>query len=150
MKQKIKRSNLLKKTKYVTMLGYKWLPDINISYYNEISKQMANSVDNSIRDLLLGTPTGKYRNKKVKKYLHIPYPVLKWQEEDYSDDGYVDEGLLLLLSWWKSPIVIGTEVIKVPVYRKPKGTIKFIRHGELKPVKIKHGKRKTIRRKEKG
>lgn len=75
----------------------------------------------------------KYRRKKVTKYLRLPYPsIQKHYDFEYGDY----EGLLLTIEWYTTKIPIGKETIKVPVYKKMGGIIKFTRYSGLdKPSK---------------
>lgn len=88
---------------------------------------------NLLLNTLRGSFTGKYRNKKVTKYLYIPIPTI---EKHYDSDEYsVGEfdGIIIYYKWINTHIPIGTERIKVPVYKKMKGqTIKWGRYGGLK------------------
>lgn len=73
--------------------------------------------------------TGKFRNKRVPRYLRIKIPVI---DRHYCyEDG--ESGWLITTKEIKL-FRIGTEVVKVPVMRKfKKGeTMKFRRHSTLK------------------
>lgn len=71
--------------------------------------------------------TGKFRNKRVPKYLKIKIPVIeKHFCEDMDDSGF-------FITIKEIPLFrIGTKVIKVPVRRKLKGKkIRFRRYSKV-------------------
>jgi hypothetical protein len=91
-------------------------------------------LDQASKSFLLGF-SGKYRNKRVPKYLWITVPVVERHYCNDEDGGYNSLSSGWLVSTRRIRLFkIGTEVIQVPIRKKlPKkgATIKFRRYGEL-------------------
>lgn len=85
---------------------------------NRMAKTCANFYDKALVDrLMAGTSlfySGKFRNKRVPKYLWLTIPVIE-RHFDYEYGDY--EGLIITTRKIRL-FKIGTKVIKVPVWRK--------------------------------
>lgn len=103
------------------------MSEIDVLYYyqKKLMENMAKSMEFAM--------FGKFRNKTVTKYLHIPVPIISKHYEDYDDGDGEFDGYLLSVRWVQTGIPIGKEVNKVLVYKKRTGKkIRFTRYNGLK------------------
>ena len=73
-----------------------------------------------------------YKKVKVPRYLRIKIPVIS-RHYDFDSEYGTGEFLGLLISLKEITLFrIGTTTVIEPIYKKPKGKIKFNRHTKLK------------------
>lgn len=115
--------------------------DLTQEMADDLGKIVGNFYDNAMVEMLKGASlfyTGKFRKKRVPKYLWITVPTIEYHICDWGECGCSVSGLLISTKRIKL-FKIGTEVIEVPVRRKfKKGEkITFRRYGNLKKTKSK-------------
>ena len=104
---------------------------VNLNNMEErLGEAIGNFYDKALLDLCKVSLlyTGKFRKKRVPKYLKIKIPIIRWHFcEDSGESG------LFITTREISLFKIGTEVIRVPVMRKFKkgAKVKFRRYSKL-------------------